>query len=76
MILFLIGVINKNKLLRVFSLLINFFIIAKILYFDFKVLSKGEKISLMLGIGTLFIIISWLYNKIKARRKKRKIRLE
>jgi hypothetical protein len=76
MILFLIGVINKNKLLRVFSLLINFFIIAKILYFDFKVLSKGEKISLMIGIGTLFIIISWLYNKIKARRKKRKIRLE
>ena len=76
MILFLIGVINKNKLLRVFSLLINFFIIAKILYFDFKVLSKGEKISLMIGIGTLFIIISWLYNKIKARRKKRKVRLE
>lgn len=76
MILFLIGVINKNKLLRVFSLLINFFIIAKILYFDFKVLSKGEKISLMIAIGTLFIIISWLYNKIKARRKKRKIRLE
>jgi hypothetical protein len=76
MILFLIGVINKNKILRVFSLLINFFIIAKILYFDFKVLSKGEKISLMIGIGTLFIIISWLYNKIKAKRKKRKIRLE
>jgi hypothetical protein len=75
MVMFLIGVINRNKLLRIFSLLINFLIIAKILYFDFKVLSKGEKISLMLAIGFLFIIISWLYNKIKARRRKRKIRL-
>ena len=75
MVMFLIGVINRNKLLRIFSLLINFFIIAKILYFDFKVLSKGEKISLMLAIGFLFIVISWLYNKIKARRRKRKIRL-
>jgi len=26
----------------------------------------------MIAIGTLFIIISWLYNKIKAKRKKEK----
>lgn len=76
MIMFLIGVINRNKLLRIFSLLINFFMIAKILYFDFNTLRKGEKIILMIVIGSLFIIISWLYNKIKARRKKRKIRLK
>lgn len=76
MLVFLLGAINRNKLLRILSLLINFLIIAKVLFFDFKVLTKNEKLILLLIIGSLFILISWLYNKIKARRKKRKIILQ
>jgi hypothetical protein len=76
MLVFLLGVINRNKPLRIISLLINFLIIAKVLFFDFKVLTKNEKLILLLIIGSLFILISLLYNKIKARRKKRKIILQ
>lgn len=68
-----IGIVNKNRFLRVFSLLIILFDLIKVFFIEFEILSENQKINILIIIGLIFLLISWIYNRIKIKKRNRLI---
>jgi hypothetical protein len=67
----ILGVINNNRFLRVFSILIILFDLVKIFIIEFEILSQIERTNLLFITGLIFLLISWMYNKIRHKKRNR-----
>jgi len=70
-IILLIGLIENNKFLRLFSIFVAFCVLLKVFYIEYFILTKNDKITIIIITGVAFLLISSIYGKIKQRRSKR-----
>jgi len=70
-IILLIGLIENNKFLRLFSIFIAFFELLKVFYIEYFILTKNDKITIIIISGVTFLLISSIYSRIRQRRSKR-----
>ncbi|MCX6172304.1 MAG: hypothetical protein NT048_05630 [Flavobacterium sp.] len=70
-IILLIGLIENNKFLRLFSIFVAFCVLLKVFYIEYFILTKNDKITIIIITGVTFLLISSIYSRIKQRRSKR-----
>ena len=73
LIILLIGLIENNKFLRLFSVFIAACVLIKVFYIEYYILSKNDKITIVIITGITFLLISFIYNKIKQKRSSRRL---
>ncbi len=64
----LIGIIENNKFLRLFSGFLAFCVLIKIFYIEYYILTKNDKISIIIVTGVTFLLISSVYSRVKKKR--------
>lgn len=69
----LVGIIENNKFLRLFSGFLAFCVLVKIFYIEYYILTKNDKIGMIIITGITFLLISSIYSRIKKRRNASKI---
>jgi hypothetical protein len=72
LIILLIGLAENNKLLRLFSVFVAFFVLVKVFYIEYYILTKNDKITIIIITGVTFLLISSIYNRIKQKRRRRR----
>jgi hypothetical protein len=60
-----IGFIRKSRFLRIYSLVVLSFVIAKILIFDLPSLDTWAIVLVFLSLGILLLVISFYYSRVK-----------
>jgi hypothetical protein len=71
LIILLIGLVENNKFLRLFSFFVAFCVLVKVFYIEYYILTKNDKITIIIITGVTFLVISSIYNRIKQKRSKR-----
>ena len=71
LIILLIGLVENNKFLRLFSVFVAFCVLVKVFYIEYYILTKNDKITIIIITGVTFLLISSIYNRIKQKRSKR-----
>ena len=71
LIILLIGLVENNKFLRLFSFFVAFCVLVKVFYIEYYILTKNDKITIIIITGVTFLLISSIYNRIKQKRSKR-----
>ena len=66
-----IGIVNRNRFLRFFSLFIIAFDLLKVFIIEFDILSENEKVWILITIGIIFLLISWIYKRMKSKKNNR-----
>ncbi|MCC9136839.1 DUF2339 domain-containing protein [Pontibacter silvestris] len=65
-ILMMIGMRYKLKTLRIVSLSLFFLTLLKLFLFDIREISEGGKIAAFISLGILLLVVSFMYQKLKA----------
>ncbi|KAA9339012.1 DUF2339 domain-containing protein [Adhaeribacter soli] len=60
-----IGLARKNQQLRIFSLSLFAFTLAKLFLYDIRGISEGGKIAAFIFLGVVLLVVSFMYQKIK-----------
>lgn len=73
LLILLIGLIDNNKFLRLFSVFLAFCVLVKVFYIEYYILTKNDKVTIIIITGITFLLISSIYSRIKQKRTKRSI---
>ena len=73
LIILLIGLVENNKFLRLFSVFVAFCVLVKVFYIEYYILTKNDKITIIVITGLTFLLISSIYSRIKQKRSKSSI---
>jgi len=73
LIILLIGLVENNKFLRLFSVFVALCVLVKVFYIEYYILTKNDKITIIVITGVTFLIISSIYSRIKQKRSKSSI---
>jgi len=73
LVILLIGLVENYKFLRLFSVFVAACVLIKVFYIEYYVLTKNDKITIVMITGITFLLISSIYSRIKQKRSSRKI---
>lgn len=68
--LLLVGILRSDKFIRYFSLILIGFALIKVFYLEFNLLTEEERFISLVLLGFEFLIISWIYKKVKVGRRR------
>ena len=68
--LLLVGILRSDKFIRYFSLILIGFALIKVFYLEFNLLTEEERFISLVLLGFAFLIISWIYKKVKVGRRR------
>jgi hypothetical protein len=69
-VLLLVGILRSDKFIRFFSLVLIGFALIKVFYLEFNLLTEEERFGSLVLLGITFLLISWIYKKVKVRRRR------
>ena len=69
-VLLLVGILRRDKFIRFFSLVLIGFALIKVFYLEFNLLTEEERFGSLVLLGITFLLISWIYKKVKVRRRR------
>ncbi|MEO0037365.1 MAG: hypothetical protein RIQ59_576 [Bacteroidota bacterium] len=69
-VLLLVGMLRSDKFIRIFSLVLIGFALIKVFYLEFNLLTEEERFGSLVLLGITFLLISWIYKKVKVRRRR------
>ena len=69
-VLLLVGILRSDKFIRFFSLVLIVFALIKVFYLEFNLLTEEERFGSLVLLGITFLLISWIYKKVKVRRRR------